>query len=218
MLIKIFRKAFSIIDGMIIRTARRLEAFHEKIHGIDFVITESMPEEGHSSYEQSSLYSRRLIRKYLEGKITKSDAIIDVGCGKGKMLYFFSKLPFGKVRGLEYSQEIVQTARSNIRRLCARKAVEIIQGDAVTYQDYDEFNYVYLFNPFKEIIMKPFLANLKASVRRNPRTIHIIYNNPVCHDLFIKEGVSFIRDLSLPVYHPRLYIYVLKPGITPEVS
>ena len=47
-------------------------------------------------------------------KVTDKDAIIDIGCGKGRMLYFFSQFPFKYVDGLEYSRELVAAAEGNI--------------------------------------------------------------------------------------------------------
>lgn len=44
-------------------------------------------------------------------KIKDSDTLIDVGCGKGYILYLFSKLPFSLVDGIEYNQELCDIAQ-----------------------------------------------------------------------------------------------------------
>lgn len=196
----------------IARIVWKFEKRYDEKHGTDFFTGVKIEEEGHNNFNQSSIFSRLLIKKYLKGKITHDDAIIDAGCGKGMMLYFFSKFPFEKVRGLEYSHVLAETARDNLRKIHKKGGgIEIVEGDAATYQDYDEFNYIFLYNPFTELIMKPFLANLKASVKRKPRTIHFIYHNPVCHDLFISEGTKLEEDLSTPFYHLKIHVYTLGP-------
>ena len=86
-----FRKIFV----WVVRKLRKLEIMYEDIRGLDFVRRDmSVKGNGNNGYEESPFYARSIIGKYLRRKITKNDAILDVGCGKGKMLYFFSKFPF----------------------------------------------------------------------------------------------------------------------------
>ena len=76
-----------------------------------------MKEEGHASYAPTRWNIRYVLKRYLRGRITHDDAIIDIGCGKGKMIYFFSKFPFGRIDGLEYSRDVADIAEKNIRKL-----------------------------------------------------------------------------------------------------
>ncbi len=50
--------------------------------------------------------------------------------------------------------------------------------------------------------MKPFLRNIKASLSRTPRKIHVIYFNPLQHDLLISEGFKQEQELSRGFYQP----------------
>lgn len=59
------------------------------------------------------MLAQRKISNYLRGRVSDKDAIIDVGCGKGRMLYFFAQFPFRLVDGLEYSGELVAIAQNN---------------------------------------------------------------------------------------------------------
>lgn len=88
-------------------------------------------------------------------------------------------------------------------------AVRIFQGDAALYDAYDEYNYFYLYNPFNEIIMTPFLRHVKESAERSPRDIHIIYYNPVHHDLLLAEGFSFVEELPIIMSPVKYYVYFL---------
>ena len=184
-----------------------------RLHGLDFDALVSMTEAGHAGYQASSWDARRIIRNYLRGRISDKDAIIDIGCGKGRMLYFFSQFPFRHVDGLEYSQALIEIAQNNfaiLRKL--RKgggAVRIFQGDAALYDAYDEYNYFYLYNPFNEIIMTPFLRHVKESAARHPRDIHIIYHNPVHYELFAAEGFTFVEELPIVMSPVKYYVYLL---------
>ena len=88
-------------------------------------------------------------------------------------------------------------------------AIRIYQGDAALYDDYDCYNYFYLFNPFSQIIMTPFLRHVKESVERHPRDIHIIYLNPIHHDIFIREGFTFVEELPAFMSPVKYYVYSL---------
>ena len=89
------------------------ERVYNRLHGLDFDALVSMKEAGHSRYQVSSVLAQRKISNYLRGRISDKDAIIDIGCGKGRMLYFFAQFPFRLVDGLEYSGELVAIAQNN---------------------------------------------------------------------------------------------------------
>ena len=191
------------------------ERIYNKLHGLDFDTIVPMKQEGHRYYKPSGILARHKIRKYLRGKVTDNDAIIDIGCGKGRMLYFFSQFPFRLVDGLEYSQAMIEIAENNLAIL--RKlhrgveAIRVFQGDATLYDAYDEYNYFYLFNPFEEIIMTQFLRHIKESSARNPRDIHIIYHHPMHSALFIAEGFKFEEELPTLrlLKNSKIYVYLL---------
>ena len=100
---------------------RLLEHIYDLIRGVDFNLTNRKYEgDGRNEYAVSSLLYRKAIGKYLRGKVTPDDAIIDIGCGKCQMLYFFSKFPFRKIGGLEYSQRLIDIAERNMQKLLTR--------------------------------------------------------------------------------------------------
>ena len=76
-----------------------------------------------------------------------------------------------------------------------RDNAHIFQVDASDFKDYDIYNFVYLFNPFPDIVMaKVMVAVIDSLVRRDRENV-IIYNNPVCHADIVRSGVfSKIRD------------------------
>lgn len=110
MLKKIFRNIFL-----------NLQILLDRMRGVDFSIPVYHKEENHVQSMSSTPLIAGILKKFLRNEhITPDDAIIDVGCGKGRMVYFFSKFPFGQVAGLEYSQEVYETAKENMLRLSKR--------------------------------------------------------------------------------------------------
>ena len=73
--------------------------------------------------------------------------------------------------------------------------IRVFQCDATLYDNYDDYTYFYLFNPFTEIIMIPFIHHLKESAKRHPRDIHVIYANPAHHNLFLAEGFNLVKHI-----------------------
>lgn len=92
------------------------------------------------------------------------------------MLEFFSRLGFGCVDGLEYLPELAEIGKSNMRRLGLSSRIFV--GDAAEWEDYDTYNYVFMFNPFPENVMNCFAAKLRKSIERTPREVTILYVNP----------------------------------------
>ena len=100
-----------------------------------------------------------------------------------------------------------QASSWDTRRI--KEAVRVFQGYAALYDAYDDYNYFYLYNPFNEVIMTPFLQHVKESAARNPRDIHIIYHNPVHHELFAEEGFTFVEELPIIMSTVKYYVYLL---------
>lgn len=206
----------------------------EKIRGIDFSIPIYHSEKNHVQTMSSTDLVIPVLKKFLlDERIQRSDAIIDVGCGKGRMVYFFSKMGFGRIGGLEYSKEVFDVLCNNINVLYSGKTIRksydrnttrcnfealkdkaendgnseiefekfgggifLINADAKFYDEFDEYNYFYLFNPFHNDIMDGFIKNLEKSLNRHHRMITIIYFNPVDVKSFLNNGFEITDRLK----------------------
>lgn len=127
--------------------------------------------------------------------ITTNDALLDFGCGKGGALITLSRYPFERVDGIEISPELTQTARRNLERLSIAKS-QVFCSDATEFTELDGYTYVYMYHPFLEPVMKHVLANLCASLRRKPRSLTLVYKNPVCDPLVLESGFFPVQDFT----------------------
>ena len=149
----------------------------------------SIPGEGYGDKKGYIRYQATVFANY---KLIKSlpisfeDSILDIGCGKGKMVFYFSRLGFGKSDGIELSTELVCCAEKNMKIL-NRNSV-IINIDATEFDGYGEYNYFYFFNPFGKEIMRLVMDRIKESCVYNPRKVTIIYCNPLCHQQIVESG------------------------------
>jgi len=80
------------------------------------------------------LWAKELINKL---DIGDSDTILDIGCGDGKVTNLLSSLTLGKVVGIDFSQEMIELAKSSY------SAPIFMQMDAQSIQFKDEFDIIF---------------------------------------------------------------------------
>ena len=123
----------------------------------------------------------------------KNIALIDIGCGKGKVLCVWNKmLPNAKkIIGIDYSSHLIEICKRNLSQISAFN-VEVICGDATNIElEFDsEVFLFYLYNPFDSKILDKFLNKIL-----NKKAV-IIYNNPIHKITLLNKGfnVSFDKD------------------------
>jgi len=117
-----------------------------------------------------------------------------VGCGKGSAMRTMLKYTFSKVDGIELSSIIANIAIQNFKRLKVNRC-SVFTGDAGQFKIYNDYNYVYFFNPFPAVVMKEVIENLKKSAQLVDREIIIIYMSPTCTDVIEKSGVFELRGI-----------------------
>ncbi len=135
---------------------------------------------------------RRLLSKL---PIRHQDFIfIDLGSGKGRTLLLASELPFKKIIGVELSPRLHRIAQENIRKYRSTtqqcQEIEAVCLNAAAYPIPAEPAVIYLYNPFKEVVMLRVLENLRLSLQAHPREVFILYCNPVLDDLL--DGSGFL--------------------------
>ena len=120
---------------------------------------------------------------------------IDMGSGKGRMLFVAAEYPFRKVVGVEFSNDLHEQAVANIgsykhgRQRCGE--IESVLANAATFEFPDEKLVIYMFNPFGPEIMHAMLANLKRSLERSPRHVVVVMLWPERAD--VVAGMPWMR-------------------------
>ncbi|MGC1372466.1 MAG: class I SAM-dependent methyltransferase [Candidatus Sulfotelmatobacter sp.] len=108
---------------------------------------------------------------------------IDLGSGKGRTLLMASDSPFRRVFGVELLPELHRAAQDNLTKYRSETqqcfAVQSICGDATEFRFPEEPTVLYLFNPLPESGLRRMLANLESSLRQHPRTVYVLYHNPL---------------------------------------
>jgi SAM-dependent methyltransferase len=109
-------------------------------------------------------------------------AFVDLGSGKGRMLFLAAEYPFRRITGVELARELHDAAVQNIRSYRSPKqrcrVIESIYMDAAEYLFPDPPLVISLFNPFGPGVLREVLDHLNASAAAHPREIVLILLNP----------------------------------------
>ncbi len=118
---------------------------------------------------------------------------LDIGCGKGRALCVAALHGFTNLTGIDFSKELCEAAKENLR-LTKEKipgiSYTVINNDAFYYEIPSDADYIFLFNPFDETIMSGVAENILSSLEQYPRSIHIIYVNPLHKEYFTAAGFT----------------------------
>jgi predicted RNA methylase len=124
---------------------------------------------------------------------------IDIGSGKGLVLFIASNYPFRKIIGVEFSPQLHQIAQENVRSYRSAEQqcmdIELVLNDATQYKIPDGPLVLYMFNPFNEKIVRTLVTNIRASIEKTPRPVFILYKNPVANLVF--EENRFVKKITL---------------------
>jgi hypothetical protein len=113
------------------------------------------------------------------GRIREGDVLVDVGCGKGRVLnWWLSRGLRNRLVGIEMNPEI---AASTAKRLRRHDNVTVVSGDATTAIP-DDATLLYLYNPFDGPTMQRFKSMLVERFRR--RGITLLYWNTEALDVW----------------------------------
>jgi len=89
---------------------------------------------------------------------------------------------FRRVIGVELWEPWAEDARRNLasakRFKSAAGAIELVQGDAATYEYPHEPLVVYVHNSFDAVLMNTVVEALRRSLTEAPRELYLIYHGP----------------------------------------
>lgn len=158
------------------------------------------------NFEHATIYmpvSYHIIEKALE-KIPSLNKqhFLDIGCGKGRAMCVAANYGFKKVSGIEWAEKLSGKTKQNlelIKSKFTKLESSVITGDAALFDIPNDTDCIFLFNPFDEYIMEKVVTNIFKSIVKHPRTLHVIYANPLYKRLLL-EG-EFYETFHYQRYH-----------------
>ena len=129
---------------------------------------------------------------------------VDIGCGKGRALCLAACNDFHHLTGIDFSKELCEDAIQNLSIIQQQHpgiSFTVINNDAFYFQIPPDADFIFLFNPFDEIILSGVVKNIMQSIHKFPRSIRVIYANPLYKHLFLRAGF-------LEIYHSKKLKYL----------
>lgn len=159
-------------------------------------ITEGEVEKG-SPYEAVSYY---LLEKVLSTfrKFSKATALVDLGCGKGRVMVVSVFFGFVTVTGIDFAKELCVEAKKNMARiepLFKKIEWDVICKDVLNYEIRNTDSVFFMFNPFEKEILEKFLQKIDISLKKAPRTIWFLYASPVHLKTILNYNFKIIQHI-----------------------
>jgi SAM-dependent methyltransferase len=127
-----------------------------------------------------------------DGRVRDKDVLVDVGCGKGRVLnWWLLHYPNHSIIGIELEESVGQQTKHRLKKYAN---VQICVGD-IRKLFPEQGTLFYLNNPFDAAVMRDFIRQFaKVPGRR------IVYHNCTCIDLFSNEPGLMIEHISFKEY------------------
>jgi SAM-dependent methyltransferase len=119
---------------------------------------------------------------------------IDIGCGKGRVCFYATKI-FRRVTGIDFSPKLINEANNNLKNIniSFKGEIEFTLADARRYVLPNEHCVIFIANPFDDYILKEFLS-LNEPHFKSYKSI-IIYAYPEWADTLLSFG--FIQIFAI---------------------
>ena len=183
-----------LLRSILYQIHRFSEYLYDKKHGIR--TSESLPTEYFVTNDRHELNlyipaDRTLIRKTFKSFPHNPDefTFIDIGCGRGRVLFEAEKQGFARVIGIELEPSLAEAARHNIR--LRGSSAEVAEIDAAKFSFPAEDLFIFMFNPAHEAIMARIIENLKTCPAKR---MFVAYMNPA-HGYLLQQSGRF-RELG----------------------
>lgn len=147
-----------------------------------------------SRYEAVSFYMlEQLLRAFRKMSSTRS--IIDLGCGKGRMMMVAAHFGFDQITGIDFAKELCEEAIKNMESKAKQFPAlqwRVINENVEHYNIQRDDCVFFMFNPFASSVLKSFLKKLDVSCTQFPRTTWFIYASPQHQKLLLDDGYAII--------------------------
>lgn len=137
---------------------------------------EGVPEE-YNHYEVTPYDALSVTCEQL--RIKPTDCVVDFGCGKGRILFFFNNYFQCKTKGIEMDAQLYQQLQDNkayysVRFREREEMIHLYHMKAQDYKIHKEDNIFYFFNPCSPEHFSTILENIVASIESHARVVTLI--------------------------------------------
>ena len=126
-----------------------------------------------------------------------SDHLIDVGCGKGRVLAYLAGMNCAAdITGVELNPEVAMTAKQWTKRY---SNINVIEGNAFDL-DYDTYNKMFMFRPMETGAFIDFITKVEGDMT-HPLTLYYYADQQSSYYLNIRPGWSLMSRAEIIAGH-----------------
>lgn len=112
------------------------------------------------------------------GYIGKKNTLIDYGCGKGRVSFYFANQCKCHTVGIEYDERLYEKAVANEESFVTKNRTAFLLMKAQDYKVGLEADRFFFFNPFSETVLRSVMHNIVDSYYENPRQMYFFFYYP----------------------------------------
>lgn len=153
-----------------------------------------------SAYQAYGSYYFKLLLNNAISLEKKPKYFIDVGCGKGKQcIYAHKYFKFESIIGIDFSKDLIDIANKNLSKL-NYNTINFLVADALTWKLPNEYCFIFIYNPFNEVILNEFIKNNIDNFKNKGSVF--CYANDLFRNVLIDNGfvVSYRDNQSNSIY------------------
>jgi SAM-dependent methyltransferase len=147
-----------------------------------------------SRYEAVSFYMLEHLFTAFR-KLSGNTSIVDLGCGKGRVMMVAAHFGFKRMTGIDFAKEVCEEARMNMVQKEKRFpdiTWKVINENVENYNITPDDSVFFMFNPFDQSVLKNFLRKLDISCDEFPRAIYFLYASPQHDRLLLNNGFAIV--------------------------
>jgi SAM-dependent methyltransferase len=149
-----------------------------------------------SRYEAVSFYMLEHLFTAFR-KLSGNTSIVDLGCGKGRVMMVAAHFGFNRMTGIDFAKEVCEEAKANM----AKKEKQfpgiswkVINQNVENYDITPDDSVFFMFNPFDYSVLKNFLRKLDISCDEFPRSTYFLYASPQHDRLLLNNGFAIVYE------------------------
>lgn len=147
-----------------------------------------------SRYEAVSFYMLEQLFKAFR-RISGKTSVVDLGCGKGRMMMVAAHFGFTEIIGIDFATEVCEQAVDNMKKKEKQFPQinwRVINQNVEDYEIRPDDSVFFMFNPFSQPVLKTFLRKLDISCDQFPRTTYFLYASPQHQKLLLDNGYAIV--------------------------
>ncbi len=151
-----------------------------------------------SPYEAVSYYLLENVLKAFR-KFSNASSIVDLGCGKGRVMVAAAYFGFTSITGIDFAKELCEEAEKNMKKIEPKFTDldwKVVCKDVLNYKIQETDSVFFMFNPFDKEILEKFLEKIETTLKSYPRIIWFLYASPLHLDVLLQYKYKIIQHIN----------------------